>query len=139
MNCLDATIFESNGSLLGINQSDMRYLPLCFIFVIAVSATDCKKNTTPAGEDVCGVKDPVDNLPWLKEKVDDLRSQSLGGQVRRYRHNGQDIISLQTWIQSCYPCNFYTCFGQPLTQANDGPVIQAIMDNLDDLKVIGEF
>jgi hypothetical protein len=117
----------------------MRHLPLCFIFFIALSATDCKKNTAPAGEDACGVKDPVSNLPWLKEKVDSLRAESLGGQVRRYRHNGQDIISIHAWIQSCYPCNLYTCFGQPLTQNNDGPVIQAIMDNLDDLKVIAEF
>src|SRR5688572_29612974 len=117
----------------------MRHLHTFMIIVIALSATECKKNTAPAGQDVCGVQNPINNIPWLKEKVASLRSQSLGGQVRRYSHNGQDIISIHTWIQSCYPCNLYTCFGQPLTQNNDGPVIQAIMDNMDELKVIAEF
>jgi hypothetical protein len=117
---------------------DMRSLSLV-LFTVATLTICCKKSNTSNPNDVCGVKNPLSDLPWLKQKIDDLRAESLSGQVRRYRYNGEDVISIQAWIQSCYPCTLYTCSGRVLTQNDNPDVIQAVMNNLDELVVIGEF
>ena len=41
----------------------------------------CKTKTHSPGVSACGVKDPVNNLPWLKQKVDDAKSAGTAGKI----------------------------------------------------------
>lgn len=116
----------------------MRYYILFVLLLFGLSATMCKKGSSdPSG--VCGVKDPSNNLPWLKSKLDEYRSQQLTGMVRRFRYEGSDILSIHAHIQSCYPCELYTCTGRQLEYAKDSVIMKNIMANLDQLEVIAEF
>lgn len=111
-----------------------------YIFVtLLILGLACKKQANnPAN--VCGVKDPINNLLWLKIKVDELKSQQPSpGEVMAIRLEGQDFLNVRLMIQSCYPCGLYTCSGKPLSYEQDSLVIKKIMNNLNDLKVIATF
>lgn len=117
----------------------MRTLAIFILLVVATCITGCKKENFADPSGVCGVKDPLSNLSWLKLKISELKADGLNGQVRRFRYHGQDIISIQAYIQSCYPCNLHTCSGRVLTYEDDEDVWRAVMNNLDGLETIGEF
>jgi hypothetical protein len=99
----------------------------------------CKKSNNADGSRVCGIDNPMQNLSWLREKVESLKAESLGGQVKRYRYEGQDIISIQAWVQSCYPCSLYTCFGQPLSPQTHQEVFESVVNNTSNFELVGEF
>lgn len=109
------------------------------IVVFSLLLTFCSKKKELNPGDVCGVKDPLNNITWLKDKLIDLKKESLSGQVLHYRYNSEDVIIIQTWIQSCYPCNMYTCTGRQITHNDDADLVKNILANLDKIKPIGEF
>ncbi len=50
----------------------------------------------------CGVENPLEDLPWLKEIKDiiTMRMSPAGAQIIQYTYHGEQVF----WIDECYNC-----------------------------------
>jgi hypothetical protein len=66
------------------------------IFILFLLLTSCNSNETENGEIVaCGVHQPQENLPWLKELIVKAETDRTGqclGSIWLVRYRGQDIF-----------------------------------------------
>lgn len=78
-----------------------------------VFAFSCKEKTVSSTLEVCGVKDPVRNLPWLKAKIDSLKTEKqdhmLTVTVGEYK--GEIIFDYTILYMSCNICTVFRCDG----------------------------
>lgn len=76
----------------------------------------CKDDTVSSRLEVCGVKDPVRNLPWLKAKIDSLKKEKqdhmLTVTVGKYKD--EIVFDYTILYMSCNICNVYRCDGSRL-------------------------
>ncbi|WP_266364820.1 hypothetical protein [Tellurirhabdus rosea] len=73
----------------------------------------CRDNADLSPNRACGVRDPLDNLPWLKAQMDDFRQKKQEGvvTVTAYEYKGQQYIVVTPLYLSCYFCVVHTCDG----------------------------
>lgn len=83
-------------------------LPLFLIFIFS-----CKDKTISSTLDVCGVKDPVRKLPWLKAKIDSLKAKGEDDvlMVTVGKIKGEIVFDYTLLYMSCYVCQAYRCDG----------------------------
>lgn len=103
----------------------------CFCFIaIALSALACKKDKHQENNvKVCGVTDPVKNIPWLKHAVDSFLQIKQQGDVKVVTYNGQDYVNIQADFLSCWACHLHTCDGRPLIYPADSTLLKELLGN----------
>ncbi|KAA6439457.1 hypothetical protein FEM33_14460 [Dyadobacter flavalbus] len=81
--------------------------------LIVCSLLSCKDKDVSSNVSVCGVNDPVRNLPWLKnlieKAIDDKEANILT--VKLLEFKGRPIFNYNTLYMSCYGCVNYECDG----------------------------
>lgn len=89
---------------------------LAFIALVVLAFSCCDEEEGPL---VCGYENPVNDLPWLKAKADEINDSEF---MRRYFYiEGADYDGQQVFfINACCPtCNiaviYYTCAGEQIT------------------------
>lgn len=95
----------------------MKKLLLSLFLLFAFS---CKEKTVSSTLEVCGVKDPVRNLPWLKAKIDSLKTEKQDNMlmVTVGELKGEIVFDYTMLYMSCYVCNVYRCDGTRVDLTN---------------------
>lgn len=90
----------------------MKKLIIIFLFLsIAFSCQD------PEGPESCGVENPTENLPWLKETIEGLMNSELGVYfyIVEGRYEGNTVFMVQNCCPFCSSVVSVTnCEGQNL-------------------------
>ncbi|PSL24608.1 hypothetical protein [Dyadobacter jiangsuensis] len=83
------------------------------LFAFLVFILSCKDNTVSSTLNVCGVKDPVRNLPWLKAKIDSLKAEKQENMlmVTVGKYKGEIIFDYTILYMSCNICTVFRCDG----------------------------
>jgi len=96
-------------------------LPVFFILLIFCS---CKDKTPYPADNVCGVTDPVRNLSWLRNMVEEAKRRKEENlmNIVAVKVRGETIINYYMLYMSCIGCISYQCDGSKfdmskLTQA----------------------
>ena len=99
----------------------MKKLSLFLLMVISSCQYDDVPKTT------CGVRDPANDLPWLKEKIHELETSSLHPfyRVEQVEYNGE----VGFYVRDCCPnCNtvplFYKCSGDFVADIDVSKLVQ---------------
>ncbi|OJV15486.1 MAG: hypothetical protein BGO21_31350 [Dyadobacter sp. 50-39] len=84
---------------------------LPFLFIIFIFS--CKDATVSSRTEVCGVKDPVRNLPWLKAKIDSLKTEKQDDMlmVTVGKIKDEYVFDYTMTYMSCHVCVVYRCDG----------------------------
>ncbi|ODS82444.1 MAG: hypothetical protein ABS46_08875 [Cytophagaceae bacterium SCN 52-12] len=82
-------------------------LLLPFIF------SSCKKGTSSPAISACGVKDPVNNLSWLKEIIDEAKRDGTASitTIKKFEYEGDTYFTYYQAYQSCMNCIIFDCSG----------------------------
>ena len=82
------------------------------VLLLSIIVSACKYNDMPAN--ICEVRDPANDLPWLKEEIQNLEQSSIREyfRVEKVEYNGETGF----YISNCCPfCDtipiFYKCSG----------------------------
>lgn len=101
-----------------------------FLFFITLSFS-CNESDGPG---ICGVENPAENLPWLKQKIQEIESNSLSkySYIQEAEYKGKTVFL----FNSCCPfCSFVVtlvdCQGNDLGYLNQEDGIRS-----EDLKAI---
>lgn len=91
---------------------------LLFLFLILVFS--CNDDTLSSRLEVCGVKDPVRNLPWLRAKIDSLKTHKQDDMltVTLGKIKGEIVFDYTMLYMSCYVCQVYRCDGSRVDLTN---------------------
>jgi hypothetical protein len=96
---------------------------IALLLLIIVSA--CEYDDVPKTN--CGVKDPANDLPWLKDKIDELERSSLHPyfRVEQVEYNGETGF----YVSDCCPfCDtfpiFYKCSGEAVTNIDTSKLVR---------------
>ncbi|SDE50210.1 hypothetical protein SAMN04487996_105219 [Dyadobacter soli] len=91
----------------------MKKLLLFFSLILVFS---CKDKTVSSTLEVCGVKDPVRNLPWLKAKIDSSKSKKAAEMltITLAKIKGETVFNYSTVYMSCIGCVAFHCDGTRL-------------------------
>ncbi len=89
------------------------FICTCLIVIALVCINACKKSSS---QQLCGGANPIENLPWLKAKIDPLNSNPYSSEysyISRENYNGQTFFVLS----NCDPAAdsiplFYDCDGR---------------------------
>ncbi len=84
---------------------------LLFLFLILVFS--CNDDTLSSRLEVCGIKDPVRNLPWLRAKIDSLKAKGEADMltVTLGKIKGEFVFDCTMIYMSCIGCSAYHCDG----------------------------
>lgn len=84
-----------------------------FLLLLILSGAGCEKDESPT---VCGVKNPLENLAWLKDLKVSLEQNSdvSSAEIIIYRWNDLDYIYVQKSIRSAHdlPNSIFDCLGE---------------------------
>jgi hypothetical protein len=93
------------------------------LLLIVISA--CQYNDLPTN--TCDVRDPASDLPWLKEKIQEIQQTSIHQyfRVEQVEYNGE----IGFYINSCCPlCDiqpiFYKCSGEAVINIDISKLIR---------------
>lgn len=95
---------------------------ILLLLLLSISLVSCKEDENPL--EICGVEDPVENLPWLKSLTESYNnsSQVIGYVFYEGKKNGKRIF----YLDSCCPmCSYYSepqffdCDGELITNLKD--------------------
>lgn len=105
----------------------MKYLSLLLILLLPVLS--CKEEDPDKSIEVCGVKDPVRNLSWLKDLIEKISQDKLGkfATITLLDLNGEPVFNYQSIEMSCIGCVTYHCDGSRVDMKFYTPAFQ---DNL---------
>jgi hypothetical protein len=62
---------------------------------------------------ICGVSDPMNELPWLKQQYEDIKNIPYSG-IILYRYNSKEVIEVQSSLMSSTNLSQYYCDGTKL-------------------------
>ncbi len=90
----------------------IHYVLLLTLFL----TVSCKTKTHSPEVSACGVKDPVNNLPWLKQKVDDAKSAGTVSMltIKKFEYKGNTYFHYYEIYMSCLYCIFFDCSGEQI-------------------------
>lgn len=88
---------------------------LLLLLTICIGTGSCKKNSVDRIT-ACDVKDPANNLPWLKKMLeeDKAKNQDQFLIVKAAEFKGQTVFNYQLIWMSCLACVNFDCEGKPL-------------------------
>lgn len=86
---------------------------LAFIAILALAISCCDDEEGPL---TCGYENPVNDLPWLKAKADEINNSEFSRRyfyIEKGEYNGETVF----FVNSCCPlCDiaiiFYNCAGE---------------------------
>ncbi|WP_266364812.1 hypothetical protein [Tellurirhabdus rosea] len=83
---------------------------------LLTAALSCRDEDSLTRHLACGVRDPLNNLPWLKAQMDDARQKKEENitTVVATEFKGQQYIRVYKMYMSCSFCALYTCDGNPV-------------------------
>lgn len=98
------------------SSPEMKLFGYLLLFSICWLFASCKKEEG-ANVSACDVKDPVSNLSWLKEILDDAGRKKQDGMliVKMFEYKGETYFDVALPIYSCMTCNVYDCGGNRLS------------------------
>ncbi|MGV3604363.1 MAG: hypothetical protein ACO1N1_24290 [Dyadobacter fermentans] len=84
-----------------------------FLFFFLLFIFSCKDKTISSTLEICGVKDPVRNLPWLAARIDSLKAEKQDNMlmVTVGKLKGEIVFDYTMVYMSCYVCQVYRCDG----------------------------
>ena len=84
-----------------------------FVFFFLLFIFSCKDKTISSTLEICGVKDPVRNLPWLTARIDSLKAEKQDNMlmVTVGKLKGEIVFDYTMLYMSCYVCQVYRCDG----------------------------
>ncbi|MEJ2902322.1 hypothetical protein WAE58_07790 [Pedobacter panaciterrae] len=88
---------------------------ICLLLII--TAVSCKKKATLDGKEVltvCGTKDPLKNIAWLKDEYSQMSGQPTINGIVLYRYNDSEVIEIQNAQFSSTNQHQYYCDGTKL-------------------------
>ena len=122
-----------------------RLFTLYSLFLFGLFLCSCEKNDLSSQESalphaVCGVKDPLRELSWLKEIVSKAQSGpdkfSLAGTVQLIHYQDKTFFVYQRYIMSCMACEVYDCQGNKLDIVTNPELHMAIIENMSEKNII---
>lgn len=122
-----------------------RLFTLFSLFLFGLFLCSCEKNDLSSQESAlldsaCGVKDPVKELPWLKEIVSKAETGpdkfSLAGTVHLINYQTKAYFVYQRYIMSCMACEVYDCQGNKLYILTNPQLHMAIIENMSEKNII---
>ena len=87
---------------------------LCVLLgILSLLLSGCKDNHSQENLSACGVKDPVNNVSWLKQLVEEARQEREDSYltIRMFDFEGQTYFSYYKSYMSCIGCVIYDCNG----------------------------
>ncbi|CAG4999236.1 hypothetical protein DYBT9275_02184 [Dyadobacter sp. CECT 9275] len=83
------------------------------LFLILFTIVSCKDKSPGAGVEACGVKDPAQNLPWLKDMIEQSAASKEKGflKVTLVNLRGEQVFDFAVIYMSCIACQVYHCDG----------------------------
>ncbi|WP_439489849.1 hypothetical protein [Algoriphagus sp.] len=101
--------------------------PILFCLVLSFA---CKDNEDPAT--ACGVSDPVENIPWLKQLAEESATGGLAefSYIAQAKYRGKRVFY---WGSCCPNCSWALIL---LDCSGDRVAGEYTFDDLDDQKVI---
>lgn len=102
MGCL---IFKSANPFLPVKK--------LLLFLLLLITFSCKDLTVSSTLEVCGVKDPVRKLSWLKAKIDSLKAEKQDKMlmVTVGKLKDEIVFDYTMLYMSCHVCIVYRCDG----------------------------
>ncbi|KAA0989062.1 hypothetical protein [Dyadobacter aurulentus] len=92
-------------------------LPFLITLLISLS---CKDENPASKLTACGVKDPIRNLPWLRELMDKAKADKQEDMltITLVEIGGEQVINYSLLHMSCIGCVAYHCDGSRLDWEN---------------------
>jgi hypothetical protein len=123
----------------------MKKLFLMSLLLISwlIITTSCEKNFSPPETQACNVKDPVNDLEWLKKLIDNIKNDNCVGEVSQYDYENTIVFFVNSGPAICSEPDFsiYNCSGNilcqttnALTEQNNCPT--SLFEKLTNKKVI---
>ncbi|MDV3310288.1 MAG: hypothetical protein LOY03_15885 [Cyclobacteriaceae bacterium] len=80
--------------------------------IVALGLASCEEEGSPSL--VCGKKDPLNELPWLKQEMSHLLGGPTLNAVVLYIYEGREVLELQGSVFSSTNQHQYYCDGEKL-------------------------
>ncbi len=97
----------------------MRILTFTLLLFLTVSCETAEYNPEGQPVGVCNVKDPLKDLAWLREEVENFKgSMAKGGScamtVKRATYQQETVFLIYAWGPACCGCSgiLYNCAGE---------------------------
>jgi hypothetical protein len=122
-----------------------RLLLLTNFFLLAFALLSCNKNELSPEETFmahtpCGVKNPVKDLPWLKEIINKAESVTergtYAGTIHLVEYEGQSYFIHQPYVMSCMACVVYDCEGNKLPVISEPDKHMALIERMSEKNII---
>jgi hypothetical protein len=99
------------------------------ILLVVLFAFSCKKDSVNADSedeakgakvDVCDIKDPVNELPWLKKIIEDVKAKKEQNitTITLVEVKGRPVFNYYVSYMSCIGCISYYCDGSRLDMSS---------------------
>ncbi len=88
------------------------FLPIFLVLVVSIACKE--KHASPASDvEICGKKDPLNNLPWLRDLIQKDKEKKLATMltVVAVTVQGKTVINYYKSYMSCIGCINYNCDG----------------------------
>ncbi|WP_345267417.1 hypothetical protein [Nibrella viscosa] len=99
----------------------MRPVALLLICLGLLTGACRQDKTIAASKNVraCGVKDPANNLPWLRQRISDIKQgkEAAITTITMITLNNQDYFNIYMSYMSCIGCLIYRCDGTQVDQS----------------------
>lgn len=123
-----------------LNEITSTMKKIAFFFVLTLQLFGCStEQPNPEGEVTalnCNVKDPINDLPWLKSIVDDLKVHGLSAWgVKLVSYNKVEYIMVVTVWSSSPESGIYTCSGEQAVKTLNVSYNE-FMDNAKTVRVL---
>jgi hypothetical protein len=82
----------------------------------------------------CGVINPLEDLSWLNQKLENIKEDPLSG-IILYRYNSRQVIEVQSSLMSSTNISQYYCDGTKLN-FEDPVVYQDFLKNRVEIKIL---
>nr|WP_084407122.1 hypothetical protein [Pedobacter panaciterrae] len=95
----------------------MKNLTKLFCLLLIITAASCKKKSAIDGKEVltvCGTKDALENIDWLKAEYSKMASSPTVNGIVVYKYNNKEVIEVQNAAFSSTNQHQYYCDGTKL-------------------------
>lgn len=93
-------------------RNKRRYYRLLVLFATLLLFTRCEKEKNEKAM-ACGINDPINNISWLKAKVNLFTGGREMNAVILFEYNGKEVIEVSQSVSSALPYQYY-CNGEQL-------------------------
>lgn len=89
------------------------------IFISLILLLSCKDKNATSKPEICGVRDPVRNLPWLRDLVEEAKKKKQDQMLTltAVKLGDETIVNYYLAIMSCIGCVSYRCDGSRIDLA----------------------